>query len=105
MSVHLRRIGNDEHLTEAFNFFDKNQTGYVEFDELKDALSDDDSTDDQVIRDILIDVDLDKDGRISFDEFKAMMKTGGDWKMASRQYSRALLNALSFRMFSKSGGV
>lgn len=28
-----------------------------------------------------------------------MMKTGGDWKMASRQYSRALLNALSFKMF------
>ncbi|XP_004507321.1 calcium-dependent protein kinase 24 [Cicer arietinum] len=106
MSVHLRRIGNDEHLSEAFNFFDKNQSGYVEFEELKDALSDDDSTDDQVIRDILNDVDLDKDGRISFEEFKAMMKSGGDWKMASRQYSRALLNALSFRMFKdKSAGV
>lgn len=60
MSVHLRRIGNDEHLTEAFNFFDKNKSGYVEFDELKDALSDDDSIDDQVVRDILNDVDLDK---------------------------------------------
>lgn len=35
-----------------------------------------------------------------------MMKSGGDWKMASRQYSRALLNALSFRMFKdKSAGV
>jgi len=60
MSVHMRRLGNDEHLTEAFNFFDKNKSGYVEFDELKDALSDDGSTDDQVIRDILNDVDLDK---------------------------------------------
>ncbi|CAL5211473.1 unnamed protein product [Lathyrus oleraceus] len=106
MSVHLRRIGNDEHLSEAFDFFDKNKSGYVEFDELKDALSDDDSTDDQVVRDILNDVDLDKDGRISFEEFKAMMTTGGDWKMASRQYSRAMLNALSFRMFKdKSAGV
>ena len=47
-----------------------------------------------------------KDGRISFEEFKAMMKMGADWKMASRQYSRALLNALSFRLFKdKSGGV
>ncbi|KAJ1376204.1 Serine/threonine-protein kinase, active site [Sesbania bispinosa] len=101
MSIHLRRIGSDEHLSEAFNYFDKNQSGYVEFEELKDALSDDDSgaIDDQVIKDILNDVDLDKDGRISFEEFKAMMKAGGDWKMASRQYSRALLNALSFRMF------
>jgi len=47
-----------------------------------------------------------KDGRVSFEEFKAMMKTGGDWKMASRQYSKAFLNALSFRMFKdKSTGV
>ncbi|KAK7404494.1 hypothetical protein VNO78_05427 [Psophocarpus tetragonolobus] len=101
MSVHLRKIESDEHLTEAFRYFDKNQSGYVEFEELKDALSDDESeaSDDQVIKDILNDVDLDKDGRISFEEFKAMMKTGGDWKMASRQYSRALLNALSFKMF------
>lgn len=101
MNVHLRKIESDEHLSEAFRYFDKNQSGYVEFEELKDALSDDDSeaSNDQVIKDILNDVDLDKDGRISFEEFKAMMKTGGDWKMASRQYSRALLNALSFKMF------
>ncbi|XP_061374612.1 calcium-dependent protein kinase 24-like [Gastrolobium bilobum] len=102
MSVHLRKIGSDEHLSKAFSYFDKNQSGYVEFEELKDALSNDDpgaSINDQVIKDIINDVDLDKDGRISFEEFKAMMKTGGDWKMASRQYSRALLNALSFRMF------
>ncbi|KAG4967157.1 hypothetical protein JHK87_032808 [Glycine soja] len=101
MSVHLRKIESDEHLSEAFRYFDKNQSGYVEFEELKDALSDDDleASDDQVVKDILNDVDLDKDGRISFEEFKAMMKTGGDWKLASRQYSRALLNALSFKMF------
>ncbi|OIV99428.1 hypothetical protein TanjilG_17238 [Lupinus angustifolius] len=101
MSVHLRKIESDEHLTEAFNYFDKNQSGYVEFEELKDALSDEDSglNGDEVIRDILNDVDLDKDGKISFEEFKAMMKTGGDWKMASRQYSRAMLNALSIKMF------
>ncbi|KAK7257868.1 hypothetical protein RIF29_32159 [Crotalaria pallida] len=100
MSVHMRRIESDEYLTEAFNYFDKNQSGYVEFEELKDALSDHSGpNNDQVIRDILNDVDLDKDGRISFEEFKAMMKTGGDWKMASRQYSRAMLNALSIKMF------
>lgn len=27
-----------------------------------------------------------------------MMKTGMDWKMASRQYSRALLNVLSRKL-------
>ncbi|KAJ7980716.1 putative Calcium-dependent protein kinase [Quillaja saponaria] len=102
MSVHLKRIGSDELLFQAFHFFDKNQSGYIEFDELREALVDDDKlgpNNEQVIQDIIFDVDLDKDGRICFDEFKAMMKTGMDWKMASRQYSRALLNALSSKLF------
>ena len=62
MSVHLKKIGNDENLSQAFSHFDKNQSGYIEFDELKEALLDDklDSNNDQVIRDILFDVDLDK---------------------------------------------
>lgn len=33
-----------------------------------------------------------------------MMKSGTDWKMASRQYSRALLNALSIKMFKEDLG-
>ena len=28
-----------------------------------------------------------------------MMTTGMDWKMASRQYSRVILNAISVKMF------
>lgn len=28
-----------------------------------------------------------------------MMKSGTDWKMASRQYSRAMMNALSIKLF------
>lgn len=28
-----------------------------------------------------------------------MMTTGMDWKMASRQYSRVMLNAISVKMF------
>ncbi|XP_030527752.1 calcium-dependent protein kinase 24 [Rhodamnia argentea] len=101
MSVHMKRIGSDDHLSRAFEFFDKNGSGYIEFDELKEALIDDNSApnNEQFIEDIIFDADLDKDGRISYDEFKAMMKTGLDWKMASRQYSRAMLNALSQRMF------
>ncbi|GMY32416.1 calcium-dependent protein kinase 24 [Fagus crenata] len=102
MSVHLmKKIGGDELLSQAFRFFDKNQNGYIEFEELRETMQDDKHgpNDDQFIEDIMFDVDLDKDGRISYDEFKAMMKTGMDWKMSSRQYSRALLNALSLKMF------
>ncbi|CAM8887872.1 unnamed protein product [Rhodiola kirilowii] len=53
----------------------------------------------------MFDVDLDKDGRISYAEFKETMKTGMNWKMASRQYSRAMLTALlSMRMFNNKSG-
>ncbi|XP_050258275.1 calcium-dependent protein kinase 24 [Quercus robur] len=102
MSVHMmKKIGGDDLLSEAFRFFDKNQNGYIEFDELREIMLDDKlgPNNDKLIEDIIFDVDLDKDGRISYDEFKAMMKTGMDWKMSSRQYSRALLNALSHKMF------
>lgn len=36
-----------------------------------------------------------QDGRISFDEFVAMMKAGTDWRKASRQYSRERFKTLS----------
>ncbi|GMI70465.1 calcium-dependent protein kinase 24 [Hibiscus trionum] len=104
MAVHLKRIGDDQ-LSQAFRFFDKNQTGYIEFDELKEALLQDHNgpNNEQLIKDIMLDVDKDKDDRISYQEFKAMMLTGMDWKMASRQYSRALLNAVSIKILKKSG--
>ncbi|CAI0397098.1 unnamed protein product [Linum tenue] len=101
MSIHLRKIANDDNLARAFSFFDKNKSGYIEIDELRDAMIEDHSGPhniEQVIKDIMGDVDLDKDGRISYEEFKAMMKCGMDWKMASRQYSRAMLNALSIKL-------
>ncbi|GAB2220053.1 hypothetical protein Drorol1_Dr00007696 [Drosera rotundifolia] len=101
LSIHIKRMESNEHLLHAFKFFDKNKSGYIEFDELREALFQDESgpKNEQVVNDIIFDVDLDKDGRISYEEFKAMMRTGMDWKMASRQYSKAMLNALSFRLF------
>ncbi|XP_047330895.1 calcium-dependent protein kinase 24 [Impatiens glandulifera] len=104
MSVHLKRITNEdeEQLQRAFNYFDKNGSGYIEFEELRQSLLEDNiivANNDQIIRDIIFDVDLDKDGTISYGEFRAMMTTGVEWKMASRQYSRALLTALSQRLF------
>lgn len=62
MSVHLKRIDSDEQLSQAFEFFDKNQSGYIEFDELRDALVDEHlgPNNNQVIEDIIYDADLDK---------------------------------------------
>lgn len=39
-----------------------------------------------------------QDGRISYEEFVAMMKTGTDWRKASRQYSRERFKSLSINL-------
>lgn len=62
LSIHLKRIGSDETLFQAFTFFDKNQNGYIEFDELRESMLEDNlgPNNDKVIQDIMFDVDLDK---------------------------------------------
>lgn len=57
MSIHLRKMSTDELLTQAFRFFDKDQNGYIEYDELREALMDDNE---KVIQDIISDADMDK---------------------------------------------
>ncbi|KAG6512601.1 calcium-dependent protein kinase 20-like [Zingiber officinale] len=99
VSIHLRKIGNDEHLQRAFGYFDKNKSGYIEIEELKSCLSDDLGLNhEEVINAIIRDVDTDKDGKISYEEFAAMMKAGTDWRKASRQYSRERFNSLSAKL-------
>ncbi|MFQ6631728.1 hypothetical protein Gotur_010052 [Gossypium turneri] len=98
VSVHLRKMANDEHLHKAFAFFDLNQSGFLEIEDLRDSLNDEVDTSEEVINAIMLDVDTDKDGRISYEEFVAMMKAGTDWRKASRQYSRERFNSLSLKL-------
>ncbi|XP_077210078.1 calcium-dependent protein kinase 20-like [Tasmannia lanceolata] len=99
VSIHLRKMGNYEHLHKAFLYFDQNRSGYIEIEELTDCLADDLGPNyEEVINAIIRDVDTDKDGRISYEEFAAMMKTGTDWRKASRQYSRERFNSLSLKL-------
>ncbi|KAL1545482.1 Calcium-dependent protein kinase 13 [Salvia divinorum] len=105
ISLHLQKISNDEHLHKAFSYFDKDGNGYIEPGELRDALKDDGEDDSaDVANDIFQEVDRDKDGLISYDEFVAMMKTGTDWRKASRHYSRGRFNSLSIKLM-KDGSV
>ncbi|KAE8696518.1 Calcium-dependent protein kinase 13 [Hibiscus syriacus] len=65
VSLHLQRMANDEHLRKAFSYFDKDGNGFIEPDELRDALledGDDDCT--NVANDIFQEVDTDKLGGI-----------------------------------------
>ncbi|KAI3706667.1 hypothetical protein L6452_24564 [Arctium lappa] len=99
VTLHLKRLANDEHLHKAFNFFDKDHNGYIEVEELRQALSEEgDDTNEDAINVIMHDVDTDKDGRISYEEFAAMMRAGTDWRKASRQYSRERFNSLSLKL-------
>ncbi|KAJ4896087.1 Calcium-dependent protein kinase 32 [Raphanus sativus] len=98
ISVHLRKMGNDEHLKKAFAFFDQDNNGYIEIEELRQALSDEVGTSEEVVEAIIRDVDTDMDGRISYEEFATMMKTGTDWRKASRQYSRERFNSISQKL-------
>ncbi|KAH9719870.1 calcium-dependent protein kinase 10 [Citrus sinensis] len=99
VTIHLQKMENDEHFRRAFMFFDKDGSGYIESDELREALADESGeTENDVLNDIMREVDTDKDGRISYEEFVAMMKTGTDWRKASRQYSRERFKSLSLNL-------
>ncbi|RZC58726.1 hypothetical protein C5167_006027 [Papaver somniferum] len=105
VTIHLQKMENDEHFRRAFMFFDKDGSGFIEMDELREALTDESGkTDDEVLNDILREVDTDKDGRISYEEFVAMMKTGTDWRKASRHYSRERFKSLSLNLM-KDGSI
>ncbi|MQM05997.1 hypothetical protein Taro_038817 [Colocasia esculenta] len=102
VTVHVNKIENDEHLRKAFAYFDQNKSGYIEIEELRDALCDEvGPNNEEVINCIIHDVDTDKDGRISYEEFTAMMKAGTDWRKASRQYSRERFNTLSQKLMKE----
>ncbi|KAG7587054.1 EF-hand domain [Arabidopsis thaliana x Arabidopsis arenosa] len=97
--IHLQKMENDEHFRQAFMFFDKDGSGYIESEELREALTDElGEPDNSVIIDIMREVDTDKDGRINYDEFVVMMKAGTDWRKASRQYSRERFKSLSLNL-------
>ncbi|KAJ3681133.1 hypothetical protein LUZ60_015622 [Juncus effusus] len=100
VSVHLKKIGSEEQLAKAFKYFDKDGNGFIEVDELREALIEGDlGPNDQLINEIFLDVDKDQDGKISYQEFELMMKSGSDWRNASRRYSRAHFSSLSHKMF------
>ncbi|CAK9184757.1 unnamed protein product [Ilex paraguariensis] len=99
VTIHLQKMENDEHFRQAFMFFDKDGSGYIEIDELREALADESGeTDMDVLSEIMREVDTNKDGQISYEEFVAMMKTGTDWRKASRQYSRERFKSLSLNL-------
>ncbi|KAK1320122.1 Calcium-dependent protein kinase isoform 2 [Acorus calamus] len=75
-TMHRHRLERDENLCKAFKYFDKDDSGFITRDELKQAMTEYGMGDEATIDEILKDVDTDNDGRINYEEFVAMMRKG-----------------------------
>ncbi|KAG9442871.1 hypothetical protein H6P81_018725 [Aristolochia fimbriata] len=75
-TMHRHRLDKEENLYKAFQYFDNDGSGFITRDELRHAMTDYGMGDEATISEVLDDVDTDKDGRINFDEFVAMMRRG-----------------------------
>ncbi|CAM8978526.1 unnamed protein product [Rhodiola kirilowii] len=75
-TMHMNRMDREEHLYTAFQYFDKDNSGYITTEELEQALKEYGMLEGRDINEILAEVDADNDGRINYDEFVAMMRKG-----------------------------
>ncbi|GAV72920.1 Pkinase domain-containing protein/EF_hand_5 domain-containing protein, partial [Cephalotus follicularis] len=75
-TMHRHRLEKDENLFKAFQYFDKDNSGYITRDELESAMKEYGMGDEATIREIISEVDADNDGRINYAEFCTMMRTG-----------------------------
>lgn len=75
-TMHRHRLEREENLYKAFEFFDKDRSGFITREELKQAMTDYGMGDEATIDEVLNDVDTDHDGKINYDEFVEMMKKG-----------------------------
>ncbi|KAB2034773.1 hypothetical protein ES319_D04G107000v1 [Gossypium barbadense] len=74
--LHLNKIQKEDHLFAAFNYFDKDGSGYITPDELQKACEQF-GLQDVHLEDVIREVDQDNDGRIDYSEFVAMMQDTG----------------------------
>lgn len=79
-TMHRHRLEKDEHLLKAFQYFDKDGSGYITRDELRQAMTQNGISDEATITEIIEDADTDKDGRINYEEFVAMMRKGSQMR-------------------------
>uniref|UniRef100_A0A2P2JVH8 EF-hand domain-containing protein n=1 Tax=Rhizophora mucronata TaxID=61149 RepID=A0A2P2JVH8_RHIMU len=75
-TMHRHRLERDEHLFKAFRHFDTDGSGHITRDELEAAMKEYGMGDEASIREIISEVDTDNDGRINYEEFCAMMRSG-----------------------------
>ncbi|KAL2523702.1 Calcium-dependent protein kinase 9 [Abeliophyllum distichum] len=75
-TMHRHRLEREENLYKAFQYFDKDNSGFITRDELETAMKEYGMGDPATIKEIISEVDSDNDGRINYEEFCTMMRTG-----------------------------
>ncbi|KAJ8550203.1 hypothetical protein K7X08_033910 [Anisodus acutangulus] len=75
-TMHRHRLERDDHLFKAFQYFDTDHSGFITRDELESAMKEYGMGDEATIKEIIAEVDTDHDGRINYEEFCAMMRSG-----------------------------
>ncbi|KAL5215425.1 hypothetical protein ABZP36_006826 [Zizania latifolia] len=74
--INKHKLEKEEDLLRAFQHFDKDNSGYITKDELEQAMSEYGMSSEANIKEVLDEVDKDKDGRIDYEEFVEMMRKG-----------------------------
>ncbi|TVU14899.1 hypothetical protein EJB05_38396 [Eragrostis curvula] len=74
--MNKHKVEKEEDLLRAFQHFDKDNSGYITRDELEQAMAEYGMGDEASIKQVLDEVDRDKDGRIDYEEFVEMMRKG-----------------------------
>ncbi|CAD6221456.1 unnamed protein product [Miscanthus lutarioriparius] len=74
--MNKHKLEKEEDLIRAFQHFDKDDSGYITRDELEQAMAEYGISDEASIKEVLDEVDKDKDGRIDYEEFVEMMRKG-----------------------------
>ncbi|XP_061350151.1 calcium-dependent protein kinase 29-like isoform X2 [Gastrolobium bilobum] len=75
-TINRHKLEKEDILFKAFQYFDKDNNGYITRDELRQALTKYQMGDEATIDEVIDDVDTDKDGNINYQEFVAMMRKG-----------------------------
>lgn len=75
-TMHKHRLEREENLYKAFQYFDKDSSGFITRDELETAMKEHGIADAATIKEIISEVDADHDGRINYEEFCTMMRSG-----------------------------
>ncbi|KAJ0720067.1 putative protein kinase CAMK-CDPK family [Helianthus annuus] len=75
-TMHRHKLEREEDLYKAFQHFDTDGSGFITRDELETAMKQYGMGDEATIKEIISEVDTDNDGKINYEEFCTMMRSG-----------------------------